>query len=411
MQTLLGMEAIHTRPALLCSAAAAMRLAGCNAVQRRNGLCPRRHEKRQGATAPGPLGPDPWAEPSVPLSRSAMDALLHGVGQELTPSGGVPRQVTGLVDGTALETTARYAGGGHVTRQRQRTAKRGQGHQSEVPVDGWQLIVLIEALTTMPLAAKGVPMQDHAALCPRARVTPAQKTLADHARLRRVRFDRGCVAGAARWWRAQPGLGLVVPAKEHRAVTGEAQALAAAGTGGVARRVHPVAPGPGPHRWTARLETEGVGMAGVTTDEQYGPDEHARPRHRTPCQGHPRNAVVVRQWHTRDDGPGGQGVWLTNEPVDTPWDAFDAYDDRSLLEHGGRQERQQAGSLKPPPQKTARAVQGHGFFPLARCARTMASRVRTAHAAVGDEPGGWQRWRRQLLQQHRDNVIICAQGW
>src|SRR5712691_7595274 len=147
MQTLLGMEAIHARPALLCSAAAAMRLAGCNAVQRRNSLCPRRHEKRQGATAPGPLGPDPWAEPSVPRSRSAMEALLHGVGQELAPSGGVPRQVTGLVDGTALETTARYAGGGHVTRQRQRTAKRGQGHQSEVPVDGGQLIVLSEALT------------------------------------------------------------------------------------------------------------------------------------------------------------------------------------------------------------------------------------------------------------------------
>jgi len=68
-------------------------------------------------------------------------------------------------------------------------------------------------------------------------------------------------------------------------------------------------------------------------------------------------------------------------------------------------------SLQPPPQKTARAVQGHGFFTLARCARTTASRVRTAHAAVGDEPGGWQRWRRQLLQQHRDNVIILAQGW
>jgi len=62
-----------------------------------------------------------------------MDALLHGVGQELAPSGGVPRQVTGLVDGTALETTARSAGGGHVTRQRQRTAKRGQGTRARCP--------------------------------------------------------------------------------------------------------------------------------------------------------------------------------------------------------------------------------------------------------------------------------------
>ena len=24
---------------------------------------------------------------------------------------------------------------------------------------------------------------------------------------------------------------------------------------------------------------------------------------------------------------------------------------------------------------------------------------------------GWQRWRRQLLEQNRDQVIVCAQGY
>lgn len=55
-------------------------------------------------------------------------------------------------------------------------------------------------------------------------------------------------------------------------MTADAQALAAAGTGVVARRVHPVAHGQGKHRWTARLETAVVGMAGVTTYDQDGPD-------------------------------------------------------------------------------------------------------------------------------------------
>jgi hypothetical protein len=40
-----------------------------------------------------------------------------------------------------------------------------------------------------------------------------------------------------------------------------------------------------------------------------------------------------------------------------------------------------------------------------------AYRLRAEQAAVGDEPVGWQRWRRQLIQQNRDKVIIFAQGW
>lgn len=30
---------------------------------------------------------------------------------------------------------------------------------------------------------------------------------------------------------------------------------------------------------------------------------------------------------------------------------------------------------------------------------------------MGGEPVGWQRWRRQLREQHRDKVIVFAQGY
>jgi hypothetical protein len=53
----------------------------------------------------------------------------------------------------------------------------------------------------------------------------------------------------------------------------------------------------------------------------------------------------------------------------------------------------------------------HVFFTLAMFALATAYRWRAEQAAVGDEPVGWQRWRRQLLQQNRDKVIIFAQGW
>lgn len=411
MKTLFGIEAINALPDLLFSDAAAMRLAGFNAVQMRNGICQRSHEKRQGAKAPGPICPDTLADNIVKLSLSAMEAFLNGVVQDLATSGVLPRQVTGIVDGTDLETTARYEGCGQVTRKRKITDKRGKVHQIEVTVYGWKLIVMIEAITKIPLAAKVVQIQDHEALFTRALVTQAQKNLADHARLRRVLFDRGFLDGADLWWLDQQALGFVVPAKENMAVTADAQALAAAGTGVVARRVHTAAHGQGKHRWTERLETEVVGIAGLTTYDQYGPDEHARQRHRKNFQGHPLNAVVVRKWNNRDYGPGGKVVFLTNEPVDKPWEAFDAYDDRSLIENCCMKESKQAWNLKHPPQKTERAVQVHVFFTLAMFALTTAYRLRAEQAAVGDEPVGWQRWRRQLIQQNRDKVIIFAQGW
>ena len=53
----------------------------------------------------------------------------------------------------------------------------------------------------------------------------------------------------------------------------------------------------------------------------------------------------------------------------------------------------------------------HGFFTLAMFALATASRWRHEQAAVGDEPVGWQRWRRPLIPQNRDKVSICAQGW
>jgi hypothetical protein len=411
MKTLCGIEAMNALPALLFSDEAAMRLAGFNAVQIREGICRRSHEKRQGDKPPGPICPDTLADNIVKLSLTTMEAFLNGVVQDLATAGIVPRQVTGILDGTDLETTARYEGCGQATRKRKITDKRGKERQIEVTVYGWKLLVLIEATTKLPLAAKVVKIQDHEASFTRALITQARTNLGAHARLRRVLFDRGFLDGADLWWLDQEGISFVVPAKENMIVTADAQALAAAGAGVVAHRVHTVAHGQGKHRWRERLETEVVGVAALTTYDQYGPEEHAQQRHRKDFEGHSLNAVVVRKWHNRDYGPGGKVVFLTNEAVDQPLQVFDAYDDRSLIENCCIKESKQAWHLKSPPQKTERAVQVHVFFTLAMFALATAYRLRAEHAAVGDEPVGWQRWRRQRIQQNRDKVIIFAQGW
>jgi hypothetical protein len=218
--------------------------------------------------------------------------------------------------------------------------------------------------------------------------------------------------GTTLWWLDQHAVTFVVPAKANMAVTADARAQAAAGEAiTVGRRVHTRRHGQGRKAWTERLETEVVGVTGLTTYDQYGTPEHACQANRRDFQAHPINAVVVRQWQGKDYGPGGKTVFVTNAPVDQPLRPFDDYDDRSLIENCCIKEAKQQWDLGHPPQKTERAVRVHVLFTLLMFALATAYRLQGEREATGGEPVGWQRWRRQLLEQTRDHVIVFAQGY
>ena len=118
----------------------------------------------------------------------------------------------------------------------------------------------------------------------------------------------------------------------------------------------------------------------------------------------------MRKWPGKDDGPGGNTVFLTKAPVDQPLRPFDDDDDRSLIEHCGIKATKQPWDLGHPPQKHDRAVRVPVLFTLLMVALATAYRLPCACEASGGEPVGWQRWRRQLLEQTRDKVIVFAQG-
>jgi hypothetical protein len=194
-------------------------------------------------------------------------------------------------------------------------------------------------------------------------------------------------------------------------VTADARAQAAAGEDlTVGRRVYTVRHGQGRTAWTERLETEVVGITGLTTDDQYGNPEHGRQPHRRDFEANPINAMVVRKWNNRDYGPGGKTVFLTNASVAKPLQPCDDDDDRRLSENCCIKEAKQPWDLCHPPQKTDRAVRVHVLFTLLMFALATAYRLQCAREAVRGEPVGWQRWRRQLLEQTREQVIVFAQG-
>jgi hypothetical protein len=411
LKTLFGIESMNALPTLLFSDEALMRLVGFNAHQVRHGVCQRGAAQRQGPRSTGPICADALADNVVKLNARQLAALFNGVIQALAQAGVFAAKLTGIVDATDLETTAHYEGCGQVTRRRRITDKRGKVHEIEVTVYGWKLIVLIEARTKIPLATQVVPIHEHETLSLRALVTQARTNLDGHARLHKVVFDKGFLDGVDLWWLEQRGITFVVPAKDNMAVTADARAQAMSGEGiTIGRRAHTVRHGQGKTAWSERLETEVVGVAGLTTYDQYGTAEHGRHANRRDFEANPINAVVVRKWHNRNYGPGGKTVFLTNASVHQPLQAFDDYDDRSLIENCCIKEAKQPWDLGHPPKKTARAVRVHVMFTLLMFALATAYRLQREQEATGGEPVGWQRWRRRLLEHTRDLVIVFAKG-
>jgi hypothetical protein len=412
VKTLFGIESINALPSLLFSDEALRQLVGFNAHQVRQGLCQRGATKRQGERCPGPICPDTLANNIVKWNLRDLEAVFNGAIRALARAGAFGQQVTGIADGTDLETTAQDEGCGQATRKRKLTDKRGKVHEIEVRVYGWKVCLLSDAVTKIPVAVKVGQMQEHEALWTRALVTQARLNLQGYARLQKVIFDNGFLEGATLWWLAEQEITFVVPAKADMAVTADARAQAAAGEElTVGRRVHTVRHGQGRTAWTERLETEVVGITGLATDDQYGTPEHARHATRRDFQANPINAVVVRKWQGKDYGPSGKTVFLTNASVAKPLQPFDDYDERSLIENGCIKEAKQQWDLGHPPQKNARAVRVHVVFTLLMFALATAYRLECEREAKGGEPVGWQRWRRRLLEQTRDQVIVFAEGY
>ncbi len=174
LKTLVGLERLQALAEWLVSEAASRRWVGFKAHQVRPGVGPRGAAKRQGPRTAGPIGPQALAHKLVKLDWRALEVLFHGVIRALAKAGLLRAQVTGSVDGTALETTAPSEGCGQVTRPRTLTDTPGQVRPIEVTVYGWNAIVLIEARTKLPLAVTVVQIQEPEGLSRRALGTQAR---------------------------------------------------------------------------------------------------------------------------------------------------------------------------------------------------------------------------------------------
>ena len=182
---------INALPSLLFSDEALMPWVDFNAQPVRQGVCQRGAGQRQCERLPGPLCPDTLAKKIVKLNVRDLEGVFNGAIRALDKAGIFGQRVTGIADGTDLETTDRYRGYGQVTRTRRLEDTRGRMQDIEVTVYGWNVLLLIDAATKIPLAVKVGKIREHESHWTRALVMQAQANLARDARLHKVVVDQG----------------------------------------------------------------------------------------------------------------------------------------------------------------------------------------------------------------------------
>src|SRR2546430_498264 len=143
LKTLFGIDSMNALPALLFSDEALMQLVGFNAQHVRQGMCQRGAANRQGERTTGPISPETLANNIVKLNMRDLESVFNGAIRALAKAGVIEKTVTGIADGTDLETTARYQGCGQVTRKVRIEDKQGRVHEIEVTVYGWKVLLLI----------------------------------------------------------------------------------------------------------------------------------------------------------------------------------------------------------------------------------------------------------------------------
>ena len=416
LRVLLGIESMNALPPLLFTNTAAMTLLGFNAYQIANGFTKRGDALRKNKKKQGPLTAQCLAQNICKLLPEQMEALLNGIVHCLAAFGIFAKEIAVVIDGSKLETTAKFKGRGCLRLER-RVKEKGTGRLViiEVFLFGWKVIVLMDIRTRIPLAAKVVKIQEYegAYLLPLLR--QAQANLGEYARIVKVVADRIYLDGEDLWELNQMGIIFVVIAKEGMAVREDALALAKLSPN-VAERKTMVRRGHGCKQTTEELLTRVIGVEGLTTYDQYGTAEHTRQRNRKDFQGNPINAVVVDLW---ENEPSGR-VYLTNGSVEHPLEAFDDYDDRSTIENGLWREANQAWDFEHYPQRNEAGVVVHVFFTLVVMALATAYRLwKEREKKAPEEPfaisllegQGARTWRRELKAENRNKVIVFVQQY
>jgi DDE family transposase len=421
-----GVQSMLATRDVLLTDEALMGVLGFNAAQVRDGSNERGLSRRtKPVEVRGAFSYETVADNMVAAGKEQLVAMFNGVVRCLAHQGRLAQRIDVVLDATDDEATPGYQTDDgkkvpSVTRQK-RPEVRANRHAKKIKVTvfGWKVWVVWEPVSRIPLALAidGINVADNAHAY--AVIEQARKNVEGYATIRSVALDRGFLDGKLLSKLDGDGVVLYIPAKSNLRITTDAreiarraQALAAQGRtveGAAYReRVEKVRCGAGKNATVQERKTVVVGIRALPCDwwTEDGSSSAANAKSFEPKL---LNATVVLRW---DDAPAEaekEVVLLSTDPACDPFVAFDAYDDRSLIENTCNREAKQSWFLEHHPKRSEAGMRVHAYF-VFMCMGLVAAfrsyKQQALAAALKGEDTGIARFRRQLELKNRDKVVV-----
>jgi hypothetical protein len=396
VKVLLGLAGMNCVGKTLFRDMALLKLIGYSTQQQQAGFCERGYGDKQ-----KPMHKNVLADAVEKLTAEELETILNKSIQRLAAKG-VFAESQGhfALDGTDLETTARYQDTGLKTVTEQHwSRKEKKVVEIEKVVYGFKLLALYDVHLRLVVAVKVVQIQEHDSLFTRALLQQGIANLGKGV-IRVLLIDRGFLDGLTLWQiKNEDGIDFVVPVKSNMHVTADARAFLKQKRDGkfifTAER-----PGKG-EKQTGHVKL--IGIKGLTSYDQYGDEEHQQQSNRSDFEGNPINAIVVTEFERHVYAADKAKVFLTSLPVADPLAVIDLYDLRSLIENTLFRELKQGWFLGIFPKKSAEAVRGHVYLTLLVFNLTNAFRTHTGQDLA---KRGIRRQRRSWHCAHQ--VIVFA---
>ena len=407
------MDPVHE---LLLTDELLMGLCGFNAYQVEHGSCDRGTKLR---TTPvpeirGAICVDTLANQIVQLTPRRLESFFNQAIQRLAASRIFPKYIHAAIDTTLYETTNQFTDCGSVTRKRKVMARgyRKNGELKEVTVTlyGWKVWAVYDPNSGIPLAIKIDTIEKPDNLHVLAAIEQAKENVKATSTIRSLVLDRGFLDGKILFEIDQQGMEFVIPLKSSMEATQDARQLALDQKETIeATREITVYHGYGKKAYSEQVLTTLVGVPGLLTCDWFNPKGSQANTTRKDYQPIPLNAVVVKTWNNRTPPLDRQTVLITNGKIQDPFDPFDRYDDRSIMENNLFRETKQNWHLQDPPKKSKEGVFVQVYIVMAMKALTTAFLLWQEdqfQLQALKQPSSWENYRRKLKMLNRNKLIV-----
>jgi len=421
-----GVQSMLATRDVLLTDEALMGVLGFNAAQVRDGSNDRGLSRR---TKPveirGAFSYETVADNIVAVGKDKLVAMFNGVVRCLAKQGIFPKRIDALLDATDDEATPGYETDDgkevpSVTREKRPDVRANRpAKKTKVTVFGWKVWVVWEPVSRIPLAIAidGINVADneHAYEV----VAQSRKNVEGYATIRSVALDRGFLDGNLLSKIDGEGAIVYLPAKSNLTITTDAreiarraEALAAQGRAldGTTdtERVETGQRGAGKNATVEERKTVVVGIRELPCAwwREGGSSSAATSKSFAPKR---LNATVVLRWTGAPADAEKAVVVLPTDPANDPFVAFDAYDDRSLIENTCNREAKESWFLEHHPKRSEAGMRLHAYFVFMCMGLVSAFRCYKEQALEAERTGedtGIARFRRQLALKNRDKVVV-----